>query len=217
MSIGFLVRLSFPFLYRGLIVVADAWKTTASSTDDMNPAQLIGQFVVKEASSGKDVVLESLWRDQRCVVMFFRRFACPYCRHDAVLLSKLKPQLDQANVRLVGIGHENTGLEDFQKEALFKGELYVDVERNAYKALEFKRFNYFNIFPAILTSGARAKAAAAKEANVGGDMTTGDGLQTGGMLIVEKGGGSVLLNYKQNSPHDYPGNSTILEALGITA
>ncbi|CAN8016011.1 unnamed protein product [Ixodes persulcatus] len=145
----------------------------------MNAAQLIGQFVVKEAASGKDVVLESLWRDQRCVVMFFRRFACPYCRLDAVRLSKLKPQLDQANVRLVGIGHEKAGLEDFQKQEFFKGELYIDVEKNAYKALQFKRygphctpcsegpsgkgclcrFNYFNIFPAILTSTARAKAA----------------------------------------------------------
>ncbi|XP_040360660.1 prostamide/prostaglandin F synthase isoform X1 [Ixodes scapularis] len=203
----------------------------------MNAAQLIGQFVVKEAASGKDVVLESLWRDQRCVVMFFRRFACPYCRMDAVHLSKLKPQLDQANVRLVGIGHEKAGLEDFQKQEFFKGELYIDVEKNAYKALQFKRygphrtpcskglsgkgclcrFNYFNIFPAILTSTARAKAAEAKEANVGGDLTTGDGLQTGGTLIVEKGGSSVLLNFKQESPEDYVGNSTILEALGITA
>ncbi|CAN7987053.1 unnamed protein product [Ixodes pacificus] len=203
----------------------------------MNAAQLIGQFVVKEAASGKDVVLESLWRDQRCVVMFFRRFACPYCRLDAVRLSKLKPQLDQANVRLVGIGHEKAGLDDFLKQEFFKGELYIDVEKNAYKALQFKRygphhtpcsegpsgkdclcrFNYFNIFPAILTSSARAKAAEAKEANVGGDMTTGDGLQTGGTLIVEKGGSSVLLNFKQESPEDYVGNSSILEALGIAA
>ncbi|CAN7939619.1 unnamed protein product [Ixodes hexagonus] len=184
----------------------------------MNAAQLIGQFVVKEAASGKDVVLESLWRDQRCVVMFFRRFACPYCRLDAVRLSQIKPQLDKANVRLVGIGHESVGLEDFQKQDFFKGELYIDVERNAYKALQFKRFNYFNIFPAILTSSARAKAAEASDlSNVGGDMTTGDGLQTGGTLVVEKGGDSVLLNYKQNSPEDYVGNSTILEALGITA
>lgn len=75
----------------------------------------------------QDVVLESLWRDQRCVVMFFRRFACPYCRMDAVHLSKLKPQLDQANVRLVGIGHEKAGLEDFQKQEFFKGGLSLSL------------------------------------------------------------------------------------------
>ncbi|EEC14538.1 hypothetical protein IscW_ISCW010600 [Ixodes scapularis] len=33
-----------------------------------------------------------------------------------------------------------------------------------------------------------AASGKAKEANVGGDLTTGDGLQTGGTLIVEKGG-----------------------------
>ncbi|XP_037514570.1 prostamide/prostaglandin F synthase isoform X2 [Rhipicephalus sanguineus] len=155
---AFAMRLSFPFIYRGLILFADVSKVPAEE-EEMNAAQLIGKFTLKEVSSGKSVTVESLWRDQTCVLMFFRRWACPFCRLDAVRLSRIKPQLDAAGVRLVGIGHENIGLEDFRRGEYFKGELYVDEERNAYKALQYKRFSWFTIIPAILTSSARAKAA----------------------------------------------------------
>uniref|UniRef100_A0A224YWG2 Prostamide/prostaglandin F synthase n=1 Tax=Rhipicephalus zambeziensis TaxID=60191 RepID=A0A224YWG2_9ACAR len=212
---AFAMRLSFPFVYRGLILFADVSKVPAQE-EEMNAAQLIGKFTLKEVSSGKSVTVESLWRDQTCVLMFFRRWACPFCRLDAVRLSRIKPQLDAAGVRLVGIGHENIGLDDFRQGEYFKGELYVDEERNAYKALQYKRFSWFTIIPAILTSSARAKAAEAKSEKVGGDLTTGDGLLMGGTLVVEKGGNKVLLNYQQDTPEGFVGNSAILDALGIS-
>ncbi|XP_037565561.1 prostamide/prostaglandin F synthase-like [Dermacentor silvarum] len=210
---AFAIRLSFPFIYRGLILFADVSKVPE---EEMNAAQLIGKFTIKEVSSGKSVTVESLWRDQTCVLMFFRRWACPFCRLDAVRLSRIKPQLDAAGVRLVGIGHENIGLDDFRQGEFFKGELYVDEERNAYKALQYKRFSWFSIIPAILTSSSRAKAAEAKSEKVGGDLTTGDGLLMGGTLVVEQGGNKVLLNYQQEVPEGFVGNSAILDALGIS-
>ncbi|KAK8759511.1 hypothetical protein V5799_002856 [Amblyomma americanum] len=235
---AFAIRLSFPFIYRGLILFADAPKMSDQQKPDeeeMNAAQLIGKYTIKEVSTGKSVTVESLWRDQTCVLMFFRRWACPFCRLDAVRLSRIKPQLDAAGVRVVGIGHENIGLDDFRKGEYFKGvhllsdsarqchqqitdylELFVDEERNAYKALGYKRYSWFTIIPAILTTASRAKAAEAKAENVGGDLTTGDGLLMGGTLIVEKGGGKVLLNYQQETPEGYVGNTSILEALGVS-
>ncbi|XP_064460558.1 prostamide/prostaglandin F synthase-like [Ornithodoros turicata] len=181
----------------------------------MSVANEIGKFYIKSASTGQSVSLGSLWQDKTCVLMFFRRFACPFCRLDAVRISEIKPKLDAADVSLIGIGHEETGLKEFLEKGFFKGDLYIDGERNTYKALNFKRYNILSIFPAILTSASRAKAAAARDAAVGGDMTTGDGLQTGGTLIVEKGGSKVLLNYKQDTPDAYVGNDAILKALGL--
>lgn len=181
----------------------------------MNAAQEIGKYSIKCVSTGQNVAIETLWQEKTCVVMFFRRFACPFCRLDAVRLSSIKPKLDAADVNLVGVGHEEVGLQEFQEKGFFKGELYIDSGKNAYKALGFKRYNMFSILPAILTKSSRAKAAEAKEAKVGGDMTTGDGLQAGGTLIVEKGGSKVLLNYKQDSPDAYVGNDAILKALGL--
>ncbi|KAL3186243.1 hypothetical protein MRX96_027969 [Rhipicephalus microplus] len=38
----------------------------------------------------------------------------------------------------------------------------------------------------------------------------------GGTLIVEKGGNKVLLNYQQDTPEGFVGNSAILDAVGIS-
>lgn len=45
----------------------------------------------------------------------------------------------------------------------------------------------------------------------------GDGLQTGGLIIVAAGGEKVLLSFKQKSPGDHVENDAILNALGITS
>lgn len=43
----------------------------------------------------------------------------------------------------------------------------------------------------------------------------GNGLQTGGTLIVSKGGTKILIDYRQTNPADHVANSEILKALGI--
>ena len=44
---------------------------------------------------------------------------------------------------------------------------------------------------------------------------SGDGLQNGGMLIVQKGGVSVLLSHREEVPGDHIANATILRTLEI--
>ena len=51
--------------------------------------------------------------------------------------------------------------------------------------------------------------------NVRGNLA-GDGLQNGGLLVVKKGGDSVLLSHREEVPGDHVANDAILEALGIT-
>ena len=41
-------------------------------------------------------------------------------------LSEIQPQLQKANIRLIGIGLEWLGVEDFIKGNYFKGELFID-------------------------------------------------------------------------------------------
>jgi prostamide/prostaglandin F2alpha synthase len=43
----------------------------------------------------------------------------------------------------------------------------------------------------------------------------GDGLQTGGTLVVTKGGEKVLLDFRQDNPADHVTNAEILRVLGI--
>lgn len=67
------------------------------------------------------VELRSLWQEQACVVVGLRRFGCIVCRWIARDLSSLKGLLDLHGVRLVGVGPEARGLQEFLDGGYFSG------------------------------------------------------------------------------------------------
>ncbi|XP_052819834.1 prostamide/prostaglandin F synthase-like [Mya arenaria] len=89
------------------------------------------------------------------------------------------------------------------------------MKKEAYKALGFKRLNIFNLWPSIFGKKSREMNSEAKKNDVGGNMA-GDGMQNGGVLIVEKGG-KLLLSFKQENASDHVENSEVLKALGLSA
>uniref|UniRef100_A0A9L0I8Q6 Peroxiredoxin like 2B n=1 Tax=Equus asinus TaxID=9793 RepID=A0A9L0I8Q6_EQUAS len=72
-------------------------------------------------STAQAVELRSLWQEQACVVAGLRRFGCMVCRWIARDLSSLKGLLDQHGVRLVGVGPEALGLQEFLDGGYFAG------------------------------------------------------------------------------------------------
>jgi len=175
----------------------------------------IAKNLVKNVANGEKVALESFWAEQSCVLIFLRRFACPWCRVDALKHSEILEKLEKNNVKMVAFGHEEVGLQDFLDGKFWKGEVYIDEGKACYSALGYKRYNAVSILTTVFTSGGRAKTDEAKRMNVGGDITTGDGKQNGGLLVIEKGGEKVLLNFAQGSPDQAVPNDDILKALGI--
>ena len=66
-------------------------------------------------TDGRDITtLHEYWRSQRTVVIFMRRFQCPYCKMTAMEASNIRAKLAERNVRLVGIGSGDSGLKEFQ-------------------------------------------------------------------------------------------------------
>uniref|UniRef100_A0A2K6NV28 Peroxiredoxin like 2B n=1 Tax=Rhinopithecus roxellana TaxID=61622 RepID=A0A2K6NV28_RHIRO len=169
-----------------------------------------------------------------CVVAGLRRFGCVVCRWIAQDLSGLAGLLDQHGVRLVGVGPEALGLQEFLDGGYFAGELYLDESKQFYKELGFKRlwtqaslesgqatwclrrYNSLSILPAALGKPVRDVAAKAKAVGIQGNLS-GDLLQSGGLLVVSKGGDKVLLHFVQKSPGDYVPQEHILQVLGISA
>ena len=94
-------------------------------------------------------------------------------------------------------------------------EVYVDEGKKSYRDLGYKRFTWLNIWTALLSRISRAAASESKRMNISGNLS-GDGLQNGGLLIVDKGGSKVLLNHREENPGDHVANETILQSLGIT-
>lgn len=137
------------------------------------------------------------------------------CRLWSTELSSIKPQLDAHNVRLAGIGLEELGLKEFQEGKFFNGELFIDAKQQCYKDLDFKRYGVLTVLGGLAAKETRNSIARANSQNIKGNLK-GDGMQTGGMLIVTAGGEKVLLSFKQTSPGHHVANEDILEVLGIS-
>ncbi|XP_069466315.1 prostamide/prostaglandin F synthase [Ambystoma mexicanum] len=176
----------------------------------------VGANLVKHAVTAETVELKTLWQDQPSVLFFLRRFGCQVCRWTASEVSKLKESFDSHNIRLIGIGPEEVGLKEFLDGNYFKGDVFIDEKKQCYKDLGFKRYNALNLVPAALGKKVREVVSKANADGIQGNFL-GDLLQSGGMLIVSKGGEKVLLHFVQDSPGDHVPLDTIIQTLGITA
>ncbi|XP_069894044.1 LOW QUALITY PROTEIN: prostamide/prostaglandin F synthase [Dipodomys merriami] len=171
----------------------------------------VGACVLKHAGTGEEAgrcragELRSLWREQRaCVVAGLRRLGRAVCRGTA-------RDLSGQGARLVAVGPEARGLRRFLGGPT-RGELYLDGSKQLYKEWGFKGYNILSILPAALGKPVRDVPAKAKAVGIQRNLS-GDLLQSGGLLVVSKGGGKVLLYFIQKSPGDCVPQESILQAL----
>uniref|UniRef100_A0A1B6EYU7 Prostamide/prostaglandin F synthase n=1 Tax=Cuerna arida TaxID=1464854 RepID=A0A1B6EYU7_9HEMI len=175
----------------------------------------IEKLELKNVSTGKMETLENLWKDKTCVIIFFRRWGCLYCRLWAKDVSQISNILSNNNIRLIGVGPEDLGAEEFRDGKFFDGELYADVNKKVYSKIGYKRYNYISILGYIFSKVGRSAYYRGKAANIPWNLK-GDGLQNGGCLIVERGG-KVLHSYRQEGAADQLANEKILEVLDLAA
>ncbi|CAH8852839.1 unnamed protein product [Trichobilharzia szidati] len=173
----------------------------------------VGTCVVQSALGSQTVTLDSFWRDQPCIITFFRRMGCKFCRLEAKNLSQLKPALDARNIKLIGITFDKDGVQEFLDGHYFEGDLYLDLDRKTYKALEYKKVSACSGLATLFSKAGRALNAQAKAAKIPGNMS-GDGWQTGGLLVVEKGG-EVLYHFEQKQVVNHPDYKKIIDVLKI--
>jgi prostamide/prostaglandin F2alpha synthase len=128
-------------------------------------------------------------------------------------MSSIKPQLDAHGVRLVGVGVEPLGVEDFMKEGYFVGEVYVDPDKQCYKDLGFKRMNVLSLVGSLFTQPTRAAISKSRQDGITGNLR-GDGQQNGGTLVIATGG-EMLLSHIESKPGDHVDVKDILKVLDI--
>uniref|UniRef100_A0A1B6D4E4 Prostamide/prostaglandin F synthase n=1 Tax=Clastoptera arizonana TaxID=38151 RepID=A0A1B6D4E4_9HEMI len=175
----------------------------------------ISKMEIKNVSTGENEVLEDLWKDKSCVILFLRRWGCLYCRLWAKEVSQIAKTLHEKNIRLIGIGPEEVGVKEFAEGKYLDGELYVDVNKKVYSKLSFKRYNYFSILCYILSKEGRRAYQKGKASKLSWNLQ-GDYLQIGGALIVENGG-KLLYSFRQTGAADHLPNEKILEVLDLAS
>lgn len=125
-------------------------------------------------------------------------------------ISSLLPALKEANVRLVGVGLEKLGVEEFIEGKFFDGDLFVDADKSSFKALGFQKMSKMGLTGAVFSKKARDAKAKADKLKLGGNIK-GDWYQYGGALVVEAGGANTLLVYMQKEAPDHVDNEDVVK------
>jgi len=159
-----------------------------------------------------NVKLGSFWEDQAVVIHVLRRFGCQLCRGHSVEMAKMLPLLEANNVRIIGIGLEKFGLEEFEEKKFWKSELYIDNGKKIHNALALTKVGWVGTFMMIFTNKS-VKDALEKTNDTPGNWQ-GDGRQLGATFVMAKGG-EMLLDHRQKDFADQATNAEILEALGL--
>ncbi|CAI5486573.1 unnamed protein product, partial [Closterium sp. Naga37s-1] len=177
-------------------------------------------FALKDVSverivgPGNDEVVKigSFWESQPVVIHFLRRFGCRICRGGAMDMSRAIPHLHNAGVRVVAIGLDHLGMDEFIDGGYWKGELYIDDGKRAYRALQLKSISLWQVAYQLLFDKT-VKKSLGDTANVKGDLA-GDGLQLGATFVFDKGG-KLLHDFRQVTVADHPSPEELLKPFGI--
>ncbi|XP_052747888.1 prostamide/prostaglandin F synthase-like [Galleria mellonella] len=173
----------------------------------------IGSQKVKSVITGESTELRSFWQDQNVVIIFFRRWGCLLCRLWARELAEIAPVLQNNNIKLVGVGVEEVGSKEFVDKKFFDGDLYYVENLSTYQKLGFKKFNVVSIISSLFWKQSRDAIFKGQGMGLGGDLK-GDWGQTGGALLVGKGG-NLLHHFVQHGPGDHLPNLEILKHFGL--
>ncbi|KAJ9052756.1 hypothetical protein DSO57_1031034, partial [Entomophthora muscae] len=164
-------------------------------------------------SKGEDFIISNFWKKQTVVLKVLRRFGCPLCRYESRLLSELKPEFDALDIKLIAIGFENVGLEDFLSGEYWDWEILVDNERSVHIALDLKKVPVSAGLKDLMSSATRAAIMAATKAGIQGDLK-GDGFQLGGTFVIEKETSKILYEYRQLGADSYTSLKEVYESCG---
>ena len=119
------------------------------------------------------MTFNDILQHQTCVIIFFRRFGCQFCRLAAKEISALKPILDRKGIKLIGIGFDDIGLKQFLDRGFFDGgdylvrwyfvfktmliDLFIDRGKRAYRAMGFKSKSYISVLAERVCSSENSK------------------------------------------------------------
>ena len=187
-----------------------------------NIAATINDIPIKRMSDRKEVPCRSIWsrdaggHDGPVLFILFRRFGCSLCQMTAMNFSALKPFFDAKNVKMVGVGVEEAGYDNFVERGFFMGnELYVDKKHLTYNALKTTRYGIANLFG--FTGDSEIKKLfdiAAKngyETDLRGDWST-----YGGFFIIGPNGNKTLFSHLQDKTAMEPDMRKLMQSIGYT-
>lgn len=141
--------------------------------------------------------LGELWRDGPVLLHLVRRFGCPLCREAASEISTLK----RPGLRMVAVGCQDVGWEEFNNGGFFSGRVLVDKDKEAFRALGLRRSGLWDGY-GFLDFRSWAAVVRTVTKGVPGDLK-GDGFQMGATLVLLPDG-TCVYDHRMQSMGDKP-------------
>ncbi|NWR71799.1 AAED1 protein, partial [Centropus unirufus] len=171
-------------------------------------------------ASGRSIPFKALYGEQKAIVVFVRNFLCYTCKEYVEDLAKVpKAFLQEANVRLIVIGQSSYHhIKPFCSLTGYTHEMYVDPQREIYKALGMKRGESNNV--SVRSPHVKSNMLLGSIKSVWRAMTSpafdfqGDPAQQGGALILGPGNEVHFLHFDKNRLDHIPIN-TVLQLAGV--
>lgn len=170
--------------------------------------QALSQSTVFDENNVR-VTLQQLWKQQTCVFIFLRHFACIGCRSHAVQVWLEREKYEASGAKLIFIGN---GTPDFIRK--FKEDLmiteaivYTDPSLGSFRAAGFKRGFLVSFGPKSIVSGVGLMLKTGMKTSV--QEGSGDLWQMGGILVV-RSDGKVPFHYISEAIGDYPPESDVI-------
>lgn len=180
-----------------------------------NMSKLFADTKIMDPIKNEKILFRSLWENNEkplILIHWMRRFGCVICRLGSLELTEgLKKSDDSVLSKLnwAAVGFANLDYENFMKDNYFKdGYIYIDENRETYKALDFTKKGIFSLF-GMLDSKLKTKANEASKRGIRGNYK-GEGTQLGGTFIIDKSG-EVIYAFQQKSYSDAPNIQEIIK------
>ncbi|XP_054140249.1 peroxiredoxin-like 2C isoform X1 [Melozone crissalis] len=171
-------------------------------------------------ADGRSVPFQTLYAEQKAIVLFVRNFLCYTCKEYVEDLAKVpKAFLQESNVRLIVIGQSSYHhIKPFCSLTGYTHEMYVDPQREIYKILGMKRGegNKASVqSPHVKSNTLLGSIRSIWRAMTGPAFDfQGDPAQQGGALILGPGNEVHFLHLDKNRLDHVPIN-TILQLAGV--
>ncbi|KAA0169291.1 hypothetical protein FNF27_03419 [Cafeteria roenbergensis] len=179
--------------------------------DGKNAADVLHDIRVTDPATGKQTAPlgELIDGGGPVLLHLVRRFGCPLCREAAADLSTMAGEVQAAGGRLVAIGCQTEGLEEFVEGSFFAGPVWVDADKLAFSALKLHRSGLHDGY-GFLDPASWSAMWRSYQRGVPGDLK-GDGFQMGGTFLFV--GGRCVYDHRMTSHGDKPDVDEIEAAL----
>lgn len=178
----------------------------------------IDQKLIYNTETKIEKNFQDIWKelktDQLVYVNFFRRWGCLFCKAGALELNKIFEKIDlvfPGKIKIIGIGIEEIGYEEFKKNGYFKHDLYINRNKTIYRALDFQKIGC--CFGICKSDYWKRKKDVTSKYNVQNDFSLRqDNFQMGGALIINANG-EIIWQYMDRFLGDYAKESDIIEII----